>query len=81
MIPYISKIDTNVDLVIFILGLLWIGCVFHWISVLDIFDKMPPLLVSLLTIVTGMLVAYITFWVVMGDSVWWSAPIGIWLRS
>lgn len=80
--PYISMIDTNGAVIVFVLMMVFAACVtniaylaiskaeaaYHWWGMAVAGS-------------VGAALGYLGVWVLMGDSVWWSKPIGIWLKS
>lgn len=81
MIPYISNMDNNAAIVVFILMLGFAACMSNvaYIFILEA-GKHTKRGMCLAGII-GMLWAYSLLWLFAGDPVWWSKPIGIWLKN
>ena len=80
--PYISNIETNAGVLVFILMMVFAASVTNMVYIgLTPPRKECPWWKMVVAAIIGVSWAYLWVWVFMGDPVWWSKPIGVWLKS
>lgn len=80
MIPYFSIIETPGSLIVFIVAACWCGYFASLAGFLMKFEKreyFKIFLIGFLAIVCFVAIV----WIFIGDSTYWSEPIGLWLRG
>ena len=77
--PFISTIDNNTYRILFISMLVYsffMGGV-AYLACTDTVRDLKLIGVGLFSVLWG----YFVTWVLVGDSVWWSKPIGVWFKQ
>ena len=81
--PFISIIDTNLSRILFILLMFFAFCVANlaYIGSAGNYAKPTSKVEMCFWGLVGAFWAYFLTWLFMGESVWWSTPIRIWLKG
>lgn len=79
-IPYFSSINMPGSLIVGCLLLVFVGCL-SYMSYIFVFENLPTKLKSILIVIIPMFLTICFIWVLIGDSISWSEPIGLWLRG